>query len=160
VSGGEPGIVRIAGEIVINRPVDEVSDFVADERNEPRYNPRMLRAELTSAGPIGRGTRFRAESAMMGLTVETAVEFTAYDRPRLIASTSRSVLRLIKPLPTADIQGTVTFDAVPEGTRMRWSWEVETRGVFRLMTSMVARMGQQQEHTVWANLKHLLEAQT
>ena len=32
-------MVRIEGEIVIKRPVEEVFDFVADERNEPRYNP-------------------------------------------------------------------------------------------------------------------------
>jgi len=38
-------MAHIEGEIVIKRPVDEVFDFVADERNEPRYNPRMLRAE-------------------------------------------------------------------------------------------------------------------
>ena len=35
-------MARVEGEIVINRPVEEVFDFVADERNEPRYNPRML----------------------------------------------------------------------------------------------------------------------
>jgi hypothetical protein len=29
---------RIAGDIVIRRPVEEVFDVVADERNEPRYN--------------------------------------------------------------------------------------------------------------------------
>jgi hypothetical protein len=29
-------VVRIEGEIVIDRPVDEVFDFVADARNEPR----------------------------------------------------------------------------------------------------------------------------
>jgi hypothetical protein len=30
-----------------------VFDFVADERNEPRYNPRMLLAEKISSGPRG-----------------------------------------------------------------------------------------------------------
>ena len=34
---------------MIARPVEEVFDFVADERNEPRYNPRMLRAEKLTA---------------------------------------------------------------------------------------------------------------
>ena len=48
---------RIAGDIVIERPVEEVFDFVADERNEPRFNPRILRAEKISPGPIGFGTR-------------------------------------------------------------------------------------------------------
>jgi hypothetical protein len=31
-------------------------DLVADERNEPRYNPRMWRAEKITEGPIGVGT--------------------------------------------------------------------------------------------------------
>ena len=49
-------MARIEGEIVINRPVEEVFDVVADERNEPRYNPRMLRAEKLSPGPVGLGS--------------------------------------------------------------------------------------------------------
>ncbi len=47
--------VRIDGEIVINRPVDEVFDFVADERNEPRYNPRLLRVVQISPGETVMG---------------------------------------------------------------------------------------------------------
>jgi hypothetical protein len=35
-------VAHIEGEIVIDRPVEEVFDVVADERNEPRYNPRLL----------------------------------------------------------------------------------------------------------------------
>jgi Polyketide cyclase / dehydrase and lipid transport len=50
-------MVHVEGEIVSNRPVDVVFDFVADERNEPKYNPRMRRAEQISDG--GR-TRSRA----------------------------------------------------------------------------------------------------
>jgi len=69
-------MVRIEGEIVIKRPLEEVFDFVADERNEPRYNPRMRRAEQISDGPIGVGTRFRAEIASMGRLVEMVIEFT------------------------------------------------------------------------------------
>lgn len=56
----------ISGELVINRPVEEVFDFVADERNEPRYNPRMLRADKLSPGPIGLGTRFGAQMTSRG----------------------------------------------------------------------------------------------
>ena len=51
-------MVRIEGQIVINRPVEEVFDFVADERNEPRYNPRMRRAEQLSDGLIGSARAF------------------------------------------------------------------------------------------------------
>jgi hypothetical protein len=47
----EDGMVKIDGSTVIARPVENIFDFVADERNEPKYNhPRMVRAEKGYAG--------------------------------------------------------------------------------------------------------------
>jgi hypothetical protein len=48
-------MVRISGEIVIERPIEEVFGLSADARNEPLYHPRILKAEKISAGPIGQG---------------------------------------------------------------------------------------------------------
>ena len=53
-------MAHIEGEILIKRPVEEVFDFVADERHEPRFNPHMLTAEKVSDGLIGKGTRTSA----------------------------------------------------------------------------------------------------
>jgi hypothetical protein len=47
-------MARIEGEILIDRPVDVVFDYVADQSNEPQYNPQMVRAEKITAGPVGR----------------------------------------------------------------------------------------------------------
>jgi hypothetical protein len=142
-------MTRIAGEIVIHRPVDEVFDFVADERNEPRYNPRMRWAEKISPGPVGLGTRFRAETAAMGRRAEMTIEITAYDRPRRLASSTH--------LSTMDIHGTLDFAPFPWGTRMRWSWELEPRGVLALMSPLIAHLGRRQEVAIWASLKRILE---
>ena len=79
------------------------------------------------------------------------IEFTGYERPRRLASTTR--------LFSMEIRGTLAFDPVPEGTRMRWQWELEPRGLLRLLGPLVARIGRRQERTIWANLKRLLEAQ-
>ena len=49
-------MARIEGEIVIDRPVEVVFDYVADQSNEPQYNPRMVRAEKITPGPVGKGT--------------------------------------------------------------------------------------------------------
>ncbi len=144
-------MVRIEGEILISRPAEEVFDFVADERNEPRYNPHMRRAEQISDGPIGLGTRFRAEIVSMGRPVQMVIEFTGYDRPRRLASSTH--------MSSMDTDGGLTFDPVPEGTRMRWSWDVEPRGIFKLMRPLVAWMGRRQEQRIWTSLKHLLEGQ-
>jgi hypothetical protein len=46
----------IEGEIVISRPVEMVFDYVADQSNEPQYNPQMVRAQKITSGPIGKGT--------------------------------------------------------------------------------------------------------
>jgi uncharacterized protein YndB with AHSA1/START domain len=145
-------MVQIKGEIIISRPVDVVFDFVADERNEPRYNPRPLRAEKTSDGPIGLGTQFRAQTSSMGRAAEMVIEFTAYERPRRLASSTH--------LSAMDIDGTLTFDRVSGGTRMEWSWEVRPRGFSKLISSLIALMGHRQEEAIWTNLKHLLEGQT
>jgi len=130
-------MARIEGELVIHRPVQEVFDFVADERNEPRYNPRICRAEQLSPGPIGRGTRFRAEAVTLGRTTGMTIEYTIYERPRRLASSIR--------MPAADITGTLRFDPVTNGTRMGWSWLVRPRGLYRLLTPVIVRVGRRQE---------------
>ncbi|MGZ3600454.1 MAG: SRPBCC family protein [Ktedonobacterales bacterium] len=142
-------MAHVEGQIIIHRPVDEVFDFVADERNEPRFNPQMRWAEQTSAGPIGVGTTFRAEITSRGRPVVMTITFTDFERPQRLTSTTH--------LSTMDIQGTLTFNPVPEGTRMRWSWELEPRGMLKLMTPVVALIGRRQERTIWTGLKRYLE---
>lgn len=143
-------MARIDGELVIHRPVHEVFDFVADERNEPRYNPRIRRAEKLSPGPIGRGTRFRAEAVTLGRTTGMTIQYATYERPGRVASSIH--------MPAADIAGTLRFDPVPDGTRMSWSWDVSPRGLYRLLTPVIARVGRRQEQENWGGLKRFLEA--
>jgi uncharacterized protein YndB with AHSA1/START domain len=143
-------MTRITGEITIDRPVDVVFDFVADERNEPSYNPRLRRVTQTTTGPIGRGTRFRAETVTRSGTTEMEIEYTDFQRPRRLASTSR--------LSTMDVEGDLTFESVPGGTRMRWSWELKPHGIVTLLRPILAGVGRRQEAKTWAGLKRHLEA--
>jgi uncharacterized protein YndB with AHSA1/START domain len=142
---------RIEREIIINRSVDEVFDFLADGRNEPHYNPHMLRAEQTSTGPVGPGTQFRTEVTTRGRSMEMIYEITAYERPRRLAGHT-----LKGPIA---VQSTETFASVPGGTHFRWVMELEARGIFKLMSPLVARMMGRNLDTLLANIKRLLEAQ-
>lgn len=142
---------RIEREIIITRPVEEVFDFLADGCNEPRYNPHMLRAEQTSTGPVGPGTQFRTEVMTNGRSMEMIYEITAYERPQRLAG------RTLKG-PIA-VQSTETFASVPAGTHFRWIMELEPRGLFKLMSPLVARMMGRNLDTLLANIKRLLEAQ-
>lgn len=143
-------MARIEGEIVIGHPVDVVSDYVADQSNEPRYNPRMVRAEKITAGPVGKGTRFRSAVASMGRTTEMLIECTGYDRPRLLESTTT--------MRQADISYALRFEPAAAGTRMRWSGQVRPKGAFRLLGPVITWLGVRQEQRIWASLKRYLEA--
>ncbi len=81
-------MTHVTGEIIIHRQIEEVFDFVADERNEPLYNRAMNRSELITPEPVGQGSRFHAMISMRGRPVDMTNEFTAYERPRLLASST------------------------------------------------------------------------
>lgn len=143
-------MARIEGEIMIGRPVEVVFDYVADQTNEPLYNPNMVRAEKVTAGPIGKGTRFRSAVRSVGRTAEMIIECTGYDRPRLLTSTTT--------MKQAEFEYTLTFDPVGAGTRMRWSGQVRPKGTFRLLGPLITWIGVRQENRIWASLKRHLES--
>lgn len=143
-------MAEIAGQVVVGRPVEVVFDYVADQRNEPQYNPHMVRSEKATAGPIGPGTVFRSAVAAMGRTAEMRVEYTGYQRPALLASTAT--------MRQADFTATLTFEPVRGGTRMCWSETVRPKGGFRLVTPLFIWLGRRQERAIWASMKRRLEA--
>lgn len=143
-------MASIEGEVVIGRPVDVVFDYVADQYNEPQYNPRMVRAEKVTQGPVGPGTVFRSAVASMGRTAVMWIEYTAYQRPALLASTTA--------MRQADFTVTLTFEPVPDGTRMRWSEQVAPKGSLKLLLPLITWMGRRQEHRIWTSMKRQLEA--
>ena len=141
----------IEGEIIIARPAEAVFDFAADQRNEPRYNSRMVRAEKVTGGPVGKGTVFRSAVRAAGRATEMRSELTGYRRPARLASRTT--------MAQADIAGTLTFTLVPGGTRMRWAWVVRPKGAIRLLTPVISRIGRRQERAIWTGMKRYLEAQ-
>jgi uncharacterized protein YndB with AHSA1/START domain len=143
-------MVDVHGEITIDRPRDEVFDFVANEENEPRYNPQMRLIEKLTDGPIGVGTCFRAEMAGRGRVVPMTIEFTEVDRPHRLAERVH--------MEAMDLTGGLTFESVDGATRMRWAWDLSPRGVLRFVSPLVAEMGRRRERKIWTSLKRLLEA--
>jgi hypothetical protein len=56
-----------------------------------------------------------------------------------------------------DIGGVLLFEPVAEGTRMKWIWDIEPRGFYRLLGPLVRRMGDRQERAIWTGLKRIVE---
>jgi carbon monoxide dehydrogenase subunit G len=140
----------INGSITIRRPVEEVFDFVADERNEPAYNPQLQSAQKTSPGPIGVGTLWHVVATSGKRATPFELEVTEYARPSRLSSMTR--------MSTADISGALTFAPDAGGTRMSWSWDLRPKGILKLATPLFAAVGRRQEQRIWSSLKAHLEA--
>ena len=143
-------MVHITGEVLIKAPVDEVFDLVADERNEPKYNPRMVRAEKVTEGPVGAGARFIAEPKGAGRRGQMTLEVLEYDRPRRLHNLVRSSYMLV--------DGTVSFEAVDGGTRLRWDWDMRLVGPMRVMSPVLVIVGPRWERRNWLGLKEYMES--
>jgi hypothetical protein len=140
----------VHGQIVIRRPATEVFDYVADQSNEPEYNPRMAWAEKITDGPVHEGTRFRSSVTAGRHLVPMLIECTRYERPKLLATRTR--------LAGADICYVLRFDPAAGGTRMSWSGRVRPKGALRLLGPAITWQGNRQERRIWAGLKEHLES--
>ena len=143
-------MATVTGEIRIERPVDVVFETVADQRNEPTYNPALISADILTEGPVGVGTRFKAVHKSGRGTMKMTVELVEYDPPRRIASVTHA--------SWAEISGAVTFEQAGDGaTRMRWSWDVHTKGFATFFSPLIGVVGRRQERACWEGLKRYLE---
>lgn len=143
-------MAKIEGEILIDRPAEEVFDFVADSRNEPQYNPAMAGVELLTPLPIGAGTQFRARMGRAGTPM--LVELTEFHRPHLLGSRTTSSMM--------DTSGALTFAADGDGTAMSWDWQVRPKGWMRMLGPMFGPLGGRMERRIWTRMKRHLENAT
>ena len=102
---------------------------------------------MPQPGPIAV---FHSAAKSKGRAAEMRIELTGYGRPAWLAE--RATMR------QADIDGTLTFEPVPDGTRMHWSWHLRPKGPSKLLAPVINWMGKRQERTVWAAMKRHLEA--
>ena len=143
-------MARVRGSIEIERPIDEVFDVVADQTNEPLYNPAMTASQRFDDGPIGVGTRFRATVLTRGKPHEVEIEITGFVRPSELAS--RSVMG------HSTVTGRLRFEPVASGTRLSWDWDVRVGAGARVLGPLVAVIGRRQERVIWGGLKRFLES--
>jgi hypothetical protein len=79
-----------SGSAVVDRPIDEVFEFLAAGTNDPTFSPRVQDIRKTTDGPVGVGTVFESTVKDAGMKTSRTFEITAFEAPTRIRWTERS----------------------------------------------------------------------
>lgn len=136
---------------VINRPLEEVFDYMQDISREYEWQPNLREAEQIPEGTPGVGTKRRYVSEFMGHRFENIYVNTIYEPYRRVAYTTA---------PESDTRATgeVVWEAVEGGTRVTMRVEADVGGVFKLVPKgIITSVGKKELADSLARLKALLE---
>ena len=143
-------MTRIERSIVIERPIEEVWEFVHEPANDALWQTTLTDSEQLTDGPMRVGTRVREVRRFLGLRIETSWEVTEYE------PTTKSAIRKISgPIP---FSGGYRLDPAEGGTSFTVRGELDAHGFFKLAEPVFARIAGRELETNLAHLKDLLEA--
>jgi uncharacterized protein YndB with AHSA1/START domain len=85
---------RFEATVVIDRPIQQVFDFLADGENDPRFSPRVLEIAKTTDGPPGVGTVYASTVKDAGMKTHREFRLTEFERPTRIrwSETSKNLV--------------------------------------------------------------------
>jgi hypothetical protein len=90
----DEGVRRMAhefsGSAVIDRPITEVFEFLADGTNDPKFSPRVQQIRKATDGPVGVGTVFDSTVKDAGMKTGRSFELITFEPPRKIRWAERS----------------------------------------------------------------------
>jgi uncharacterized protein YndB with AHSA1/START domain len=121
-------VIRASWSQQVERPQEQVFDYVADLDHEPEWNPDASNVVRTSPGEVGLGTVWEEDFRRVGHYVTT---IDAYERPRLVAFDARN--------PRTDAR--VRFELSPAGeraTKVTCTVELTMKGPMRVLEPLLA----------------------
>ena len=124
-------MIKLEHSIVINRPVEEVYDFVTDVEKASQWRSGVVESKKISDEPAVGATASEVMQ-FLGRRMETTYEITEYEPNRKFG------FKVISgPVP---MEGVYTFESVGSGTKLDFTVEGEAGGFFRLAEPIVARI--------------------
>jgi hypothetical protein len=134
-------------EVEIARPRQQVFDLMADARNEPTWNSQVSRTELRSGEPIGLGSEFLTTNRGQ----DYVATITTYDVPSDLAFTVVG--------KSMQILGTMAFAESAEGTRLVGRFDMQPKGLFKVMLPLMAGAVRKDFPKQFASFKQFCESQ-
>jgi uncharacterized protein YndB with AHSA1/START domain len=143
-------MINVEDSIIINRPVEEIFAFVADQTNAPQWQDGLLEVRRTTDGPVGVGTKHTAVRKFLGRKLELTNEYVKYEPNKLITFTGDGSSRF---------EVSYLTEATAEGTKITCQMQMEQGGLFGLAEPLIARSLKRDFQANFLLLKRLLENQ-
>jgi carbon monoxide dehydrogenase subunit G len=134
----------------IERPIEDVFDYVSDPQNFPRWNSAVQAVRATSPGEGDVGSTYLMERELPGGRAENELEIVGRERPTEFAMRTTS-----GPTPFV-----YRYRFVPEGgaTVVHLAADVELPGIAGALGPLAARAVKKGVDANFATLKQILEA--
>lgn len=137
----------------VQRPIEEVFDYLAAGENDPKFSARVLEMRKVTDGPVGVGTVFASTVKDGGVKTRREFEITAYERPSRIRWTERSKNPVVVP------EGGYDLRADAAGTHVRLFNTLEGRGLLgRLITGPALRSARKGADAFGEAIRRAVEA--
>ena len=133
----------------INRPQQEVWDFISNPANRVQWLSSTESAEWTSEAPPGVGSTVRSVAKFLGRKVESTSEITAWDSPN-----QHGLKSVGGQVP---FEETMKLESKENGTHLTVSSQMEVGGFFKIAEGLVAKQTEKQLDIAFEALKVLLE---
>jgi|GEM_PF-1884794 carbon monoxide dehydrogenase subunit G len=144
---------RFSGSAVIDRPIEEVFDYLAEGTNDPQFSPRVLSIRKEPAGPSGVGTVFVSRVKDAGVKTDRRFELTEFKAPTTIRWTERS-----KNLVTATEGGYDLEDLGDSRTRVTVFNTLVGHGVGKLIAGFAVKAARKDADAFAQRIKAAVEA--
>ncbi len=142
--------MRVETTITINRPVEDVMEFLTRIDNLPTWAENIVSARQTSEGPVGQGTTCRIVSEVMERRLSHDFAVTDFSQgERYVAHSTQG------PFP---ISLTYNVRSIEGGSRLHSVSEIRLTGLMALAASAMSAQAQARFESDHLNLKRILES--
>ena len=134
----------------INRPLQEVFDFMTNPANFAQWQSGTKSAKWATEGSVGVGSIFNSVGEMMGREMKMDLEIPQWNPPTMWGIKGRS-----GPMKFEAIS---KFESKDGGTQVTQTFEGEVGGLFSIAEGLAIKQLQKQVENDGNTLKKLLEA--
>jgi uncharacterized protein YndB with AHSA1/START domain len=134
--------------VTIARPPDVVFAFVSDGLNAPKWRSGVLDIALVAGSGVGAAWK-QGVKGPGGRRIDADYIVTSYEPERRLAF--RATAGPVRPT------GDFTLEAVPEGTKLTFSLDVELTGIKKLLMGGQVQKTMDAEVAALARLKEVVE---